>query len=185
MQSYGMSVYLGLGSNLHGLWGAPYECLERAADVLEEKNIKISITSGHYESPALGLGMQPLFVNRVFSVSTDLSPGALLRQLKWIEYAAGRRRGAHWGARPLDIDILDYRGQVLNWKGGRATQGASALILPHPELEKRAFVLKPLCEIAPNWRHPALHATASQLLASLEPEMRSTTRPVPKVRGIT
>jgi len=176
MQSYGMSVYLGLGSNLEGLWGAPCECLERAVAVLEEKNIKISITSGHYESPALGLGMQPSFVNRVISVRTDLSPAALLRQLKRIEHAAGRKPGARWGARPLDIDILDYGGRVLNWKRGRATQGASGLILPHPELEKRAFVLKPLCEIAPNWHHPALDASASQLLASLEPGIRNSAR---------
>ena len=185
MRSYGKSVYLGLGSNLHGLWGGPQDCLERAVAVLEEKNMEIGPVSRLYESPALGSGLQQSFLNRVLAVRTDLSPAGLVRELKSIERAAGRTQGARWGARPLDIDILDYSGRVLNWKRGGRTGRASGLILPHPEMERRAFVLKPLDEIAPNWRHPVFDATASQLLAALEPRRRNSARLMRIVTTIT
>ena len=178
MRSYGKSVYLGLGSNLHGLWGTPQESLDKALSVLEEKGMEICAVSSLYESPALGLGMQPAFLNNVLSVRTEYSPAGLIRELKLIERSAGRTPGARWGARPLDIDILDYEGRVLNWKHDGLTLKEKGLILPHPEMAKRAFVLKPLHEIAPNWRHPVLDATALQLLAMLDPRTRRSAQPI-------
>jgi 2-amino-4-hydroxy-6-hydroxymethyldihydropteridine diphosphokinase len=86
--------------------------------------------------------------------------------LKGIERAAGRRGGSPWGPRSLDIDILDHKGLVRHWRRGRprfARAGRRPLVLPHPWIEKRPFVLRPLLDIAPDWRHPVLKRTARTL----------------------
>jgi 2-amino-4-hydroxy-6-hydroxymethyldihydropteridine diphosphokinase len=86
--------------------------------------------------------------------------------LKEIEARAGRRGGRPWGPRPLDLDILDYKGLSLNWKKrktGRPRQARRQLVLPHAELEKRPFVLLPLLDVAPNWRHPVTKESARAL----------------------
>jgi 2-amino-4-hydroxy-6-hydroxymethyldihydropteridine diphosphokinase len=91
----------------------------------------------------------------------------MLRLLKRIERRAGRRLGRRWGPRPLDIDILDYRGTRIGWPPRRREPGR--LILPHPEMHRRVFVLVPLLEIAPHWRHPILGLGARALLSHLAP----------------
>jgi 2-amino-4-hydroxy-6-hydroxymethyldihydropteridine diphosphokinase len=99
-------------------------------------------------------------------VDTNLSALALLRLLKQIEAAAGRRGGKPWGPRTLDLDLLDYKGLVLNWARIRPAQprpGARPLSLPHPQLESRAFVLKPLLDVAPDWRHPVTKESIAEL----------------------
>jgi 2-amino-4-hydroxy-6-hydroxymethyldihydropteridine diphosphokinase len=95
----------------------------------------------------------------------------LLRTFKQLERAAGRRFGRHWGPRPLDLDIIDVRGTVLNWPPLHRVRGG--LILPHPEMAARAFVLVPLKEIAPHWHHPGLHRTIDQLLANQQQQRRN------------
>ncbi len=90
----------------------------------------------------------------------------MLRLLKQIEAKAGRRGGKPWGPRTLDLDLLDYKGLVLNWARKRPAQprpGARPLSLPHPQLASRAFVLKPLLDVAPDWRHPVTKASAAEL----------------------
>src|SRR5262249_8436131 len=88
-----------------------------------------------------------------------------LRLVKGLERQAGRRLGQTWGPRPLDIDILDFGGRRLGWPPGRHRRGR--LILPHPEAHRRAFVLVPVADIAPAWRHPVLGATPARPLARL------------------
>ena len=96
---------------------------------------------------------QPRYLNAVVLVEAYIAPGALLRLLKRIERRAGGRLGArNGGPRPLDIDILDYGGRRIGRPPRRRQRGR--LILPHPEMHRRAFVLVPLLEVAPAWRHP-------------------------------
>jgi 2-amino-4-hydroxy-6-hydroxymethyldihydropteridine diphosphokinase len=101
---------------------------------------------------------QPWFVNAVASLATGLTAPDLLAVLQAVEGQFGRVRGERNAARVLDLDLLDHRGQV--------TETAS-LILPHPRLHQRRFVLLPLAEIAPSWRHPVSGLTAEQLLSRL------------------
>ena len=108
----------------------------------------------------LGPGRQAPYLNAVLLLEAHLAPAALLRLLKRIERRAGRRFGPHWGPRCLDIDILDYGGRRLGWPPRRRERGR--LILPHPEMHRRAFVLVPLLEIAPHWRHPVLASPAAR-----------------------
>lgn len=92
-----------------------------------------------------------------------MAPGQLLRFFKSLERQAGRRLGRHWGPRSLDIDIVAQRGLFRSQTSSQRPRGQ--IILPHPHMHQRAFVLSPLCQIAPNWHHPILHRTARQLLA--------------------
>jgi 2-amino-4-hydroxy-6-hydroxymethyldihydropteridine diphosphokinase len=103
-----------------------------------------------------------------------MAPAALLRTLKRIERRAGRRLGRHWGPRQLDIDVLDFGGRQIGNPHGHRRRGQ--LQLPHPEMHRRAFVLLPLREVAPSWRHPRLGLTVSALLARLPPRDRAGVR---------
>jgi 7,8-dihydro-6-hydroxymethylpterin-pyrophosphokinase len=103
---------------------------------------------------------QPEFLNTAAIGHTELAPDAVLALAKALEYAAGRRRGARFGPRPLDIDLLAY---------GDLTSAAPELTLPHPRLRERRFMLAPLAEIAPDLRVPPDGARAADLLDHLGP----------------
>lgn len=105
----------------------------------------------------------PAFHNALVLVRTDRPLGSLLRALKSIERRAGRRVAARWSRRPLDLDIVDHGGRVLNWPA--LTRAGGPIVLPHPLMHRRGFVLVPLSEVAPHWRHPVLGATAAEMLA--------------------
>ena len=155
-----------LGANSSGPWGAPAETLRRALEELERAGVTIEAVSPFYETAAVGRAGQPPYVNAVTKIDTAMPPEALLRRLKQIERAAGRRGGSPWGARTLDLDILDYKGRVKHWRGNLpqfARPGARPLILPHPWIEVRPFVLRPLVDVAPDWRHPVTKMTAQSL----------------------
>jgi 2-amino-4-hydroxy-6-hydroxymethyldihydropteridine diphosphokinase len=133
---------------------------------IERVNITVIAASPLYETAAIGNARQPPYVNAVALLDTSLSPEALLRVLKAIERRSGRRGGRPWGPRTLDIDIIDYAGVVRYWRGGRGAftrAGIRPLVLPHPLAAQRPFVLKPLLDIAPDWRHPALKRSAREL----------------------
>ena len=99
----------------------------------------------------------------VIAVKGSVAPAQLLRMAKRIEWAAGRRSGVRWGPRPLDIDLLDYAGRQINVGDGKRVAGR--LVLPHPEMHRRGFVLVPLAQVAPHWRHPVSGMTARSLIA--------------------
>ncbi len=111
-----------------------------------------------YRTPPLGPPGQPDYLNAALLLETRLAPAPLLALLHEIEATHGRKRGIRWGARTLDLDLIDHGGAVC---------ASRALTLPHPEAHKRQFVLAPLCDIAPEWQHPRMHRSARQLLDML------------------
>ena len=170
-------VILALGANIDGVAEGratgPVKTLGLAVAALETAGVEITEVSSVYRSPAVGPGYQPAFYNAVLSGQTSMGPDRLLRLLKKLERDAGRRGGLYWGPRPLDVDIIDYGGRVRNWqpagsRAGRKRYGAeklSPLAYPHKRAHLRAFVLKPLAEILPRWRHPILQMSAARLMA--------------------
>jgi 2-amino-4-hydroxy-6-hydroxymethyldihydropteridine diphosphokinase len=138
---------------------------------MERTGLEVCAVSPLYETAAVGRARQPAYANAVALIGTRLSPEALLRALKRIERAAGRRGGGRpWGERSLDLDIVDYKGLVKHWhrgKGRFARPGSRPLVLPHPLAHQRPFVLEPLAELMPDWRHPVLHRSAAELLRRL------------------
>lgn len=160
------SILVALGGNFPGPWGTPPETLRRALRVLEERGVSVAAVSPFYETAAVGAAGQPPYVNAVVSLNTSLPPSALLRLLKQIEAEAGRRGGKPWGPRTLDLDIVDYKGLVTHTpKASRRFNhaGPRPLVLPHPLVHKRPFVLRPLLDVAPDWRHPVLRQSAREL----------------------
>lgn len=165
-------ILVALGANMAGPWGTPRQAVARALGELNRNGIGVVKASPLHETKPFGRPNQPNFVNAVAAIETRLSPQALLARLHVIEREAGRRRTIRWGPRTLDLDILDYRGLVLRGRN---------LALPHPGIAQRIFVLGPLSEIAPGWRHPILHATAAQLMLKLKMVKGSTpARPMRK-----
>jgi 2-amino-4-hydroxy-6-hydroxymethyldihydropteridine diphosphokinase len=159
-------VVVGLGANSPGAWGTPAATIAHALGEIERLNIAVLAVSPLYETAAVGNTCQPPYLNAVAVLDTSLSPDALLRVLKEIERRSGRRGGRPWGPRSLDIDIVDYRGLVRHWRGGHADfkrAGPRPLVLPHPLAHQRPFVLRPLLDIAPGWRHPVLGLSAREL----------------------
>jgi 2-amino-4-hydroxy-6-hydroxymethyldihydropteridine diphosphokinase len=172
------TLLLALGGNTRGCWGEPRESLLHACNELEAAGLRLVGASHFYKTDPVGDGRQPRYLNAVVLVTGGMAPGSLLRLLKKIERVAGRRVTPPMQARPLDIDVLDYGGRRLNWPVSRRERGR--LILPHPLLHTRAFVLVPLLEVAPFWRHPVLGRQVKTLMFRLGPRAASTVHKAPE-----
>lgn len=159
-------AYLGLGANLGEPAQQVREALERLNGAFE---VEVTRVSTFYRNPPLGPENQPWYVNAVARVRTRLGPEELLRLLQQIEAAMGRVRGEKWGPRVIDLDLLLYNGEVIF---------TPKLVVPHPEMHHRVFVLAPLAEIAPRAWHPVLHKSAEDLLAELDAADRTALQPV-------
>lgn len=138
-------IYIALGANLASFAGPPAATLRRALDVFPQRGVGVEVVSPFYRSSAWPKASDPAFVNAVARVRTKLTPGMLMRLLLQIETEFGRKRAIKWAPRTLDLDIVDYAGLVTD---------AAHLMLPHPQAHERNFVLRPLADIAPGWRHP-------------------------------
>lgn len=155
------SYFIALGGTLQSRTIA---IMRQIAASLEARGCTVEAASWLYLTEPVGGGRQPPFLNAVLQVRVALPPARFLAWAKTLERSAGRRRGRRNGPRPIDIDILDCGGRRI----GRATpRDRTTLVLPHPELHRRRFVLQPLLDIAPHWRHPRLDRSVRQLLARL------------------
>ena len=145
-------VYIALGSNV----GDRAAMLERAMAAMNLAGIRVSQQSSFYVTEPVDAPGQARFLNAVVEAETSLLPLQLLHALLRIERELGRRRITPHGPRTIDLDILFYGSSVIRSK---------ELQVPHPRLSERRFVLVPLAQIAPEFRHPALHKSITQLLA--------------------
>jgi 2-amino-4-hydroxy-6-hydroxymethyldihydropteridine diphosphokinase len=160
-------ILIALGANLStDRHGPPEQGLDAAVDALAAVDIQTVARSRWYRSAPIPPAIEPWFVNGVIKVETAHEPRALMASLLAVEAAFGRERGDPGAARTLDLDLIDYHGRVTQQTGRHS---GPALILPHPRLAERAFVLLPLSEVAPNWRHPATGASIATMLDALPP----------------
>jgi len=150
-------ILIALGSNLPSRAGGPRETLLAALDALAEHGIAVNAVSPFYETPAWPDPNDPRYVNAVAFVTNALAPRKLMEHLQLIETSLGRERSARNAPRTLDLDVIDY--------DGRVEEGPP--VLPHPRMHSRAFVLLPLFDIAPNWRHPVSGESIATLIANL------------------
>ena len=154
-------ILIGLGANLPAPDGAlPKKNLLKALEILKEKGVAIKAVSPFYKSAPVPYSDQPWFINAVARVETPLSAGEFLEILHHVEEKMGRTRRVKNEARIIDLDLLDYNDQVIEAKEG-------GLVLPHPRMHLRHFVLQPLAALAPQWRHPTLGKSATDLLENL------------------
>ena len=164
-------IIISLGSNVTSRWGDSDSTILTALKCLKSHKVHILNHSRLYRTAPYGSALQPDFTNSVASISTSLPPLALLSLFKMIESKAGRTPSKRrWGPRALDIDILDYNHLIINWSK-REKQAFKykqlMVILPHPGIASRPFVLRPLLEIAPFWHHPISGSTPAQMLKRL------------------
>ena len=149
-------VYIGFGSNI----GDRLAHIQNAIHALAEtEGITLQKISSVYQTDPVGYETQAQFLNGVAAIQTHLPPLSLLRTLKDIEASVGRQHRIRWGPREIDLDILIYGDLCLQ---------TEKLVIPHPEMHLRRFVLAPLAEIAPDFVHPVLKETVQILLERLE-----------------
>jgi 2-amino-4-hydroxy-6-hydroxymethyldihydropteridine diphosphokinase len=151
-------ILIALGANLPSQAGQPAQTLAAALSSLRERGVEIRAVSAFYQTSAWPDPNDPPFLNAVAEIGTRLQPIALMKLLHGVETDFGRKRSAPNAPRSLDIDLIDY--------DGRMEEGPPTL--PHPRMGDRGFVLVPLRDIAPAWRHPVSGKTAAELLSGLE-----------------
>lgn len=156
-------ILIALGSNLSSHAGDPAATLRAALADLRDNGVTPIAVSAFYRTPAWPDPRDPEFVNAVARVQTELSPKQLIAQLHKTEAAFGRVRNEKNAPRSLDLDILDYEGRIED----------GPPVLPHPRMASRAFVLVPLHDIAPDWRHPVSGKSVDDMLQAVPQAERS------------
>jgi 2-amino-4-hydroxy-6-hydroxymethyldihydropteridine diphosphokinase len=160
LESTGERVFITLGSNLGDRAGWLRSAREK---LIESETVKLVRASSIYETEPVGKTDQPSFLNQVIELRTALAPEELLTFLLQTEQQLGRVRGERWGPRNIDLDLLAY---------GRRISRSSRLVLPHPELQHRRFVLQPWAEIAPEFVVQGFSATVRELLERCQDHSR-------------
>lgn len=147
------TAYIAIGSNI----GDRQKAMQDALKLIEKEGIKVKKVSNFYETPPYGYTDQPPFLNGAIEVQTTLSARELLKTLLSIEKDLGRVRKFKWGPRIIDLDIIFFNNEIYN---------EPDLIIPHPDMQNRSFVLTPLNDICPTYLHPNLNKTVHDLMGS-------------------
>ncbi|MDX1780838.1 MAG: 2-amino-4-hydroxy-6-hydroxymethyldihydropteridine diphosphokinase [Thalassovita sp.] len=178
-----------LGSNLPAGADTPSLTLRKAIEMLSSEGIDVVAESRFFHTPCFPEGAGPDYVNAALLCRTDLSPKEILQLLHKVESSFGRVRTSRWAGRTLDLDliavdnhILPDRTTVQHWIdlpiSAQMEVAPEQLILPHPRMQDRAFVLIPLRDIAPGWKHPILGRTVAELCADLPEDARNAVVPL-------
>ncbi|WP_245764301.1 2-amino-4-hydroxy-6-hydroxymethyldihydropteridine diphosphokinase [Sulfitobacter marinus] len=181
--------WVALGGNQSSIAGGPAETVAYAIDLLKAQGYNLHAKSRLFANPAFPLGSGPDYVNAVVGFQTDCAPHETLEVLHEIEAKLGRERHVRWGSRSVDLDLIAVGDAVFpdvqrqnHWRNlpldDQMIQTPDELILPHPRMQDRAFVLVPMAEIAPNWLHPILEKTVLQMLNDLPQQDKDDVRPI-------
>ena len=182
------AILIALGANRPSEQGGPRETLEAALALLRARGIAVEACSRWFSSPAWPAGSGPDYVNGAARLRSGLAPADLLDALHRVETILGRTRDTdeRWAARPCDLDLVAHGAMVspgtIGWRKAEAAPPETprdSLILPHPQMHRRAFALGPLADIAPDWRHPVLGQTVAEMLAGLPGADRTAITPLP------
>ncbi|MEM5469018.1 2-amino-4-hydroxy-6-hydroxymethyldihydropteridine diphosphokinase [Celeribacter marinus] len=183
------NAYIALGGNLASDFGAPEDTLRAALNALSGAGVSVVSVSALYRTDCFPKGAGPDFVNACAHIESPFGAEPLLQILHEIEAAFGRTREVRWAGRPLDIDLIAMGAEVCptpeivrGWMGLPIDQqmktAPDQLILPHPRLHERGFVLIPLRDVAPDWIHPLLGKTVTQMCDELPESERSGVKPL-------
>jgi len=184
-----VEALVALGAHDHPESGVLIRRLRSAIDELNCADITVEEVSKFYVSPCFPAGYGNDYVNAAIRVTSALRPAELLSRLHKTEAESGRKRTVRWGERPLDLDLLSVGGEIFpdrkTWKywnnlplKAQTVETPEELILPHPRITDRAFVLLPLCDVAPDWVHPVFGTSVDALIAALAPADVSAVVPV-------
>ncbi|CUH78366.1 2-amino-4-hydroxy-6-hydroxymethyldihydropteridine diphosphokinase [Tropicibacter naphthalenivorans] len=179
---------IALGSNLGSDQGDRTQTLAQALAAFVDRGIQLRRVSRFYSTPCFPAGAGPDYVNAAAALAFDGSAAELLEHLHHVEHLFGRERKQRWGSRSLDLDLIAAGDAVLpdaslhaRWRAlppdAQLTETPGQLILPHPRVQERAFVLVPLNDVAAGWMHPILRQNVAQMLATLPAHLRE--EPVP------
>ena len=183
-------LLISLGCNQTSPWGDATSTISTAIErIAKTFNAEPSV-SQFFQSPAFPAGSGPDYVNAALAIYSGDAPRVVLSKLHAIEEDAARHRQMRWGPRTLDLDLIAYADRVLPDSGTwsdwhdlplerQMTEAPDQLILPHPRMQDRAFVLLPLSQVAADWRHPVLNETVEQLLAAIPAAEIAALKPLP------